>query len=426
MTTKSGKATKPFDMSLVQRGARLRRTPFFEATQRWGAKAYTVYNHTLFPICYDDPEREYAHLLKHVTLWDVSVERQVEITGPDAFEFTNMLTPRDLSKCAVGQGKYVVITAEDGGIINDPVLLRLGEKHFWLALADSDVLLWARGVALHSGLRVNITEPDVSPLQIQGPKAKEVVQALFGDAATKLRYYWFIETNLDGIPVVVTRTGWTGEVGYEVYLRDGSRGDELWERIMEAGKPYKIRPTGPSDIRRIEAGILNWGADMTLENNPYEVGLEYLVSEDKTAPYIGRDALRRIKADGVRRKLVGVEIEGERLEMNAAKWPVEVLEMVSDDIADYADYADYVEAGVEAGRVTSAIWSPRLKKNIGYAMVPIEYALPGTVLRVKIPSVIEYTLPGTTLRVKVPSVGERCATVVPKPFIDPKKEIPKT
>ena len=182
----------PFDMSLVQCGARLRRTPFFAATQRYGAQAYTVYNHMLFPIRFADLEDEYWHLLNHVTLWDVSVERQVEITGPDAFAFTSRLTPRDLSRCAVGQGKYVVITAEDGGIINDPVLLRLGENHFWLALADSDVLLWARGVAVGSGLRVNITEPDVSPLQIQGPKAKDVVETLFGDAVTRLRYYWFL------------------------------------------------------------------------------------------------------------------------------------------------------------------------------------------------------------------------------------------
>ena len=379
-----------FDMSLVQRGARLRRSPFFEATQRHGAQAYTVYNHMLFPVCFDDMEAEYHHLLEHVTLWDVSVERQVEITGPDAFAFTNMLTPRDLSRCAVGQGKYVVITAEDGGIINDPVLLRLGENHFWLALADSDVLLWARGVALKAGLRVNIAEPDVSPLQVQGPKAKDVVQALFGDAVTKLRYYWFLETKLDGIPVVVTRTGWTGEVGYEVYLRDGSRGNELWERIMDAGKPHHIRPTGPSDIRRVEAGILNWGADMTLENNVYEVGLDYLVDGDKRGDYIGRAALKRIKAAGVTQKLVGVEIDGERIEMNAVPWRVK-------------------SGGDEIGRVTSAIWSPRLKKNIGYAMVPVAHSSPGT-----------------ALRVKISGIGERRATVVSKPFIDPNKEIPRT
>jgi aminomethyltransferase len=379
----------PFDMRLIQRGARLRRTPFFEATQRWGARAYTVYNHMFFPIYFDDLEAEYWHLLNHVTLWDVSVERQVEITGPDAFTFTNLLTPRDLARCAVGQGKYVVITGEDGGIVNDPVLLRLGENHFWLALADSDVLLWARGVARNSGLDVQITEPDVCPLQLQGPKAKDVVRALFGERALQLKYYWFLETALAGIPVVVTRTGWTGEVGYEIYLRDSSRGDELWERIMAAGQPYSIRPTGPSDIRRIEAGILNWGADITLDTNVYEVGLERLVDEGKPGDYIGREALRRIKAAGVSRKLVGVEIPGDPIEFNMTKWAVE---------------AD----GRAIGSVTSAIHSPRLKKNIGYAMVPVAHAALGT-----------------KLSIAIPDAGERAATVVPMPFVDPKKEIPK-
>jgi aminomethyltransferase len=379
-----------FDMSLVQRGARLRRTPFFEATQRWGAKGYTVYNHMLFPIRFDDLEAEYWHLINHVTLWDVGVERQVEIKGKDAFRFTDMLTPRDLSKCAVGQGKYVVITAEDGGIINDPVLLRLGEDHFWLALADSDVLLWARGVALDSGLEVEITEPDVSPVQVQGPRAKEVMRVLFGERVLKLGYYWFLEASLDGIPVVVTRTGWSGEIGYEVYLRDGSRGDELWERIMEAGRPHQIRPIGPSDIRRIEAGILNWGADMTLENNPYEVGLERLVDQAKSADYIGKAALRRAKEQGVRRQLVGIEIEGPPIEFNETRWRV-------------------AARGRKVGHATSAIYSPRLKKNIGYAMVPVEHAALGT-----------------RLAIEVPGAGERGATVVPKPFVDPGKEIPKS
>jgi aminomethyltransferase len=380
----------PFDMALVQRGARLRRTPYFAATQRSGARGYTVYNHMLFPIAFADLEEEYWHLIRHVTLWDVAVERQVEITGPDAFRFTDRLTPRDLSQCAVGQGKYVAITDDDGGIINDPVLLRLGENHFWLALADSDVLLWARGVALHSGLRVTITEPDVSPLQVQGPKAKAVVQALFGDAVLKLGYYWFLETSLDGIPVVVTRTGWTGEVGYEIYLRDGSKGDALWDRVMDAGRPHQIRPTGPSDIRRIEAGILNWGADITLDTNPYEVGLDRLVDERKAADYIGREALRRVKREGPRRRLAGIEIAGPRIEFNTTKWPVSA-------------------GGRAVGQVTSAIHSPRLEKNIGYALVPAEHAAQGT-----------------TLTVDVPDVGPRTATVVPRPFVDPQKEIPKT
>jgi aminomethyltransferase len=328
-------------------------------------------------------------LLNGVTLWDVGVERNVEITGPDAFRFTNLLTPRDLSRCAVGQGKYVVVTGEDGGIINDPVLLRLGENHFWLALADSDVLLWARWVAVHAGMRVEIREPDVWPLQVQGPRSKAVIAALFGPEAAELGYYRFLETGLDGMPVVVTRTGWTGEVGFEIYLRDGSRGEELWERVMEAGRPHGIRPTGPSDIRRIEAGILNWGADITLEDTPYHVGLERLVDEGKTDEYIGRGALARVRREGVTRKLVGIEIAGERIEFNMTRWPV-------------------CHQDREVGRVTSALYSPRLAKNIGYAMVPVELAEPGTVLAVRIPD-----------------GGEREARVVAKPFVDPEKAIPR-
>jgi glycine cleavage system aminomethyltransferase T len=380
---------EPFDMRLVQCGARLRRSPFYEAEQRYGPKGYTVYNHTLFPIRYDELEAEYWHLLNHVTLWDVAVERQVEITGPDALRFTQMLTPRDLNKCAVGQGKYVVITSPDGGIVNDPVLLRLGENHFWLALADSDVLLYAMGMAAFAGMDVELREPDVSPLQVQGPKSKQVMADLFGDEVTGLRYYHFVEIDLDGIPLVITRTGWTAEVGFEVYLRDGSRGTELWERIMEAGRPYDIRPTGPSDIRRVEAGILNLGADMTVENNPYEVGLDRLVDVDKREDYMGKEALQRIRREGVSRKLVGVEIGGEPLPFNDERWPVR---------------AD----GEVVGHITSALYSPRLQKNIGYAWVPVRLADVGTKFALETP------------------FGEAVAEVVPRPFVDPNKEIPKS
>lgn len=380
----------PFDLTGVQRGARLRRSPFFEATRRYGCRGYTVYNHMLLPIAYDDPVAEYWKLVEGVTVWDVAVERQVEITGPDAFALADRLTPRDLSKCPPGRGRYVLITADDGGIVNDPVLLRLGENHFWLAAADSDLLLWARGVAIGSGLRVQIREPDVSPLQIQGPKSKPVVEALFGGEAAGLPYYHFVTTELDGIPVVVTRTGWSGEVGFEIYLRDGSRGDALWERVMEAGAPHRIAPTGPSDIRRIEAGILNYGVDMTLEDTPFHVGLERLVDASKERDYLGRDALRRVRAEGTERRLVGVEIGGEPLALNMTRWPVRDAE------------------GRSAGRVTSAVHSPRLERNIGYAMLAAEWC--GT---------------GTRLRVET-EAGEREAVVVPMPFVDPGKEIPRS
>ncbi|MCZ6755253.1 MAG: glycine cleavage system protein T [Gemmatimonadetes bacterium] len=381
--------TGTFDMATIQRGARLRRSPFFEATLRDGCRAYTVYNHMFLPTRYEELEREHDALLNGVTVWDVSVERQLEIKGPDGFAFANLLTPRDLSQCAVGQGKYVVMTADDGGIINDPVLLRLGDNHFWLAAADSDILLWAKGVAYNSGMDVELGEPDVSPMQIQGPKSKPVVQALFGDRVLELGYYYFLETELDGIPVIVTRTGWSGEVGYEVYLRDGSRGLDLWDRVMAAGKPYGIVATGPSDIRRIEAGILNYGIDMTLDTNPYEVGLGWLVDLDQEADFVGKQALATIKRDGVSRKLVGVEISGAQLDLNMTRWPIS-------------------QNGTGGGWVTSAVFSPRLGKNIGYAMVPIALAEHGTMLSVE-------TADGT-----------RTATVVPKPFIDPKKDLPKS
>lgn len=368
-----------------------RRSPFFEATLRHGCTAYDIYNHMYLPAYYHDPVEEYWHLLKHVTIWDVSVERIVEITGPHAFDFTNMLTCRDLTRCAVGQCKYAPIIDENGGIINDPVLLRLGENHFWLALADSDVLLWAKGAALNSGMKVELKEPDVSPIQVQGPDSKPVMQSLFGDQLRGLKYYFCMQTSLDGIPVVVSRTGWTAEVGYEIYLRDGSRGDELWERVMAAGKPYQIMPIAPCEPRRIEAGIFNYGSDMRLENNPFEVtGLERLVELDTRSHFIGRKALEQIKVEGVKRKLVGVDLSGDAL------------------AAELASYWPVLHRGERVGHVTDAIHSPRLERNIGYAWVPIELAVVGTEL--------EAVSPGGTLSARVASL----------PFIDPKKTIPQS
>jgi aminomethyltransferase len=374
-----------FDPAQIQRGARLKRSPYFEATQRAGCRGYTVYNHMLLPIRYDSFEAEYQRLLADVTLWDVSVERNVEIAGPDGVRFAELLTPRDLSKCAVGEGRYVILTDEAGGIVNDPVLLRLEENRFWLACADSDVLLWAKGVARGSGMRVELRELDVAPLQVQGPKSRQLVTDMFGDTVSNLKYYEFRRTELQGIPVIVTRTGWTGELGYELYLLDPERGVDLWNRVMETGKRYNIAPSGPSDIRRIEAGILNYGIDMTLDNNPYEVGLERLVSLDKKADFVGREALEKISTQRVSRRLVGVEIGGTPMEMNMTRYPV-----------------------TSGGFVTSCVHSPRLAKNIGYAMVPVEYSAAGTRLEVQAPD------------------GARSAVVVPMPFIDPKKAIAKS
>ena len=382
-----------FDMALVQRGARLRRSPYYEATQRHGPKGYTVYNHMLFPIRYDSFEAEFDALLTGVTVWDVAVERCLEIGGPDGARFAQLLTPRDLSKCAVGQAKYVMICDRDGGIINDPVMTRMDENTFWFALASSDVLLFARGLRhAYPDLDVTIREIGAAPMQIQGPKSRELMRDLLGESIQDMKYYWWRRAEVRGIPIVVTRTGWTSEVGYEIYLLDPDRGTELWDAVMEAGRPYGVVPTGPSDIRRIEGGIFNWGADMTYENNPIEMGLGRLVSWDlDDSASLSLPALRRIREAGVRRRIVGLEMDGEPLPaLNFEKWP--------------AFRAG--DGGEPIGKVTSAIYSPRLQRNIGYCWVPVELAEAGT-------------------RVDVETEwGRRGATVVPIPFVDPEKRIP--
>ena len=238
-------------------GTQIRKSPFFNATVKWGAKGFSVYNHMYIPRDFGNPEENFWNLVNTAILCDVSVERQVEITGPDAFKFIQLLTPRDLSNLSVGQCKYVLITNNEGGILNDPVLLRLAENHFWLSLADSDILLWAQGVAINSNLNVNISEPDASPLQLQGPRSMDIMTELFGETIRDLKYYWLKELNLNDIPLVVSRTGWSSELGYEIYLRDGSKGDDLWERIMAAGKNFGLKPGHPSSIRRIQGGMLS-------------------------------------------------------------------------------------------------------------------------------------------------------------------------
>jgi aminomethyltransferase len=368
-------------------GTQIRKSPYFDATLRWGAQGFSVYNHMYIPRDFGDPEQNFWNLVNDAILCDVAVERQVEITGPDAARFTQMLTPRDLSAMQVGQCKYVLITNAEGGILNDPVCLRLGESHFWLSLADSDILLWAQGVAVHSGLDVTITEPDVSPLQLQGPRSGEIMRALFGDAIMDLRYYWFVEAELDGIPLIVSRTGWSSELGYEIYLRDGSRGGALWERIMATGLPYGLKPGHTSTIRRVEGGMLSYHADADIHTNPFELGLDRLVNTEMAADFIGKAALRRIRDAGVHRKQVGLEIEGPRLGgPNTSFWPVR-------------------SGGEAVGKVTSAVHSPRLEKNIALAMVDAACAGLGTP--------VEVGMPG----------GPAAARVVEKPFFDPRKSI---
>ena len=368
-------------------GTQIRKSPFFDGTVRWGATDFSVYNHMYIPRSFGDPEQNFWNLVNDAILCDVAVERQVEIAGPDAAAFVQLLTPRNLSQCAVGQCKYVLITNEAGGILNDPVLLRLEENRFWLSLADSDVLMWAQGVATHAGLDVTICEPDVSPLQLQGPKSGDIMTALFGEAIRDLKYYWLDHFELDGIPLVISRTGWSSELGYELYLLDGSQGEALWEKLMAVGEPMGLKPGHTSSIRRIEGGMLSYHADMDAHTNPFELGLDRLVDLEMPANFIGKAALKQVQQQGISRQQVGLELDGEPLPgPNTQFWPVEVN-------------------GEVIGKVTSAVYSPRLKKNIALAMVPIGHSAVGTTCTVQ--------LTGET----------RSGTIVPKPFYDPKKQI---
>ena len=368
-------------------GTQIRKSPYFDSTVKWGATGFSVYNHMYIPRDFGSPEQNFWNLINDAILCDVAVERQVEITGPDAYKFVQLLTPRDLSKLAIGQCKYVLITNHNGGILNDPVLLRLAENHFWLSLGDSDILLWAQGVAVNSGLNVKIIEPDVSPLQLQGPKSAQIMQKLFGDSILDLKYYWFKKLELDEIPLIVSRTGWSSEFGYELFLRDGSKGNLLWEKIMEAGKDLGLKPGHTSSIRRIEGAMLSYQADADINTNPYEVGLDRLVNLDSNINFIGKDALKKIKVEGIKRKQVGLMLDCKPLSgPNTTFWKIKKNNKI-------------------LGKVTSAVYSPRLKKNIALAMISIDQSQIGNKLIVET------------------SDKDVDAVIIEKPFYDPKKKI---
>lgn len=370
-------------------GTQIRKSPYFDATVNWGATAFSVYNHMYIPRDFGDPEQNFWNLLNSAILCDVAVERQVQITGPDASQLVQFLTPRDLSKMAVGQCKYALITNADGGILNDPIILRVGENKYWISLADSDVLLWAQGVAVNAGLDVHICEPDVSPLQLQGPRSMDIMKALFGDDIGELKYYWLRSVTLDDMELIISRTGWSSELGYEIYLQDNSRGTDLWDAIMSAGQPFGLKPGHTSTIRRIEGGMLSYHADMDNMTNPFELGLDRLVALDSDADFIGKSALRAIRDKGVTRKQIGLIIDGEAFAgPNTRFWPVICNDLV-------------------VGKVTSAVYSPRLEKNIAMAMIELASFEADGAVSVETSS------------------GLRSAHITGLPFYDPSKNLAK-
>ena len=331
--------------------ARLRPSPFFNSVMAEGCTSASIYNRMILPASFGDKEKEYWDLINGVVMWDVGVERQVQLEGPDASKLAQILSPRDLSKCKIGQGKYVPMCNHDGILINDPIMLKLRDDLFWFSIADSDIWFWARAIAAERGLNVTISEPDVSPLAVQGPKAPAVVSSIFGDWVHDLKYFWFSETEINGIPVAVQRSGWSKQGGFEIYLQDGTRGDELWSIVKEAGQPYAIGNGGPTSPERTESGLVSCGSDSDGTTNPFEVRLGKFIDLDVADDVVGIKALRLIKAEGPKRHQLGLALEGNIADPLSFHWE------------------DILVDGKKVGDMTQCVWSPRLRRNIGYALI---------------------------------------------------------
>ena len=371
-------------------GTQIRKSPFFDATVKWGAKDFSVYNHMYIPRDFGNPEQNFWNLINDAILCDVAVERQVQIEGPDAGEFVQMMTPRDLSNMKVGQCKYVILVNQNGGVLNDPILLKVSEDKYWFSLADSDILFWAQGLAANANYNVEITEPDVSPLQLQGPKSRDIMIKIFGDQIADLKYYWFKQFTFNHTELIISRTGWSSELGYEIFLTDSKVGNELYEHIMKVGEPMGLKPGHTSTIRRIEGGMLSYHADMTINTNPLELGMHKFIDLNSDFDFVGKDALIKIKNNGIERKQVGLYLDNKRMDgPNTRFW-----DLMNDDKT--------------VGKITSAVYSPRLEQNIALAIVNINYSNLNQKLIVN------------------DGNNEFNAVIVNKPFYDPNKNLTKS
>tara|TARA_X000000368_G_scaffold312184_1_gene249948 strand:- start:67 stop:1218 length:1152 start_codon:yes stop_codon:yes gene_type:complete len=371
---------------LIGIGSRIRKSPYYESDLKYGVTGFTVYNKMYLPTGFSGPEKEYHSLINDVTFGDFAGERQIEINGPDAHDFVRYIQPRNLEKCEIGSCKYILLTDTHGGIINDACLVRLEEEKFWISPGDGDVILWLQGIAINSGMNVSIHEPDVSPLQISGPKSGKLIQKLFNGGHDDLGYYKAKQTSLKDIPMVIARTGWSGELSYELYLQDRKMGNKLFEIVYEAAQEFNGRVIAPNMIRSIEGGILSYGGDFGREHNPFTIGLGRLVNLDQEIDFIGKEALKVIKDKGLTEKLVGVELEGDPI----LKAPENFWSVNSNN--------------KKVGRLSRAFFSPRLEKNIGLAIIDIDFAEEGTTVSVASPN------------------GDLSSTVVSLPWFQADKE----
>ena len=332
---------------------RIRRTPFTDRVEQAGVRGFSVVNHMLLPKAYEQSvEEDYWHLREYVQLWDVSCQRQVEVKGKDASRLIQWMTSRDISKAKIGQCFYVPLVDETGGMINDPVLLKLDENHYWLSIADSDVLLWAKGLAVGAGMAVQVDEPDVSPLAIQGPKSEDLIASIFGEHIRDIKFFHYGWIEFQGKPQLIARSGYSKQGGFEIYLRGSQYGSALWDIIWNAGKAFNMKPGCPNLIERIEGGLLSYGNEFTRENNPLECGLSHYCKLDGSIDFLGAKALQEINAQGIQRIMRGVLFDGGVTPPCGKPWPV----MTRD-------------GSQQIGQITSGIYSPRLKQNVGLSMI---------------------------------------------------------
>ena len=342
---------------------RIRRTPYTNRVEEHGVSDFTVVNHMLLPKGFrNSVEEDYWHLSKEVQIWDVSCQRQVQISGPDAAALIQKLTPRSIKTMETGKCFYIPMLNENAGMINDPVLLKLDDDMFWVSIADSDILLWAKGYALGLNLDVNIEEPDVYPLAIQGPKSEDLLVSIFGEEIKKIKFFNFRVVDFEGTKQVIARSGYSKQDGFEIYFKVHEKyfdkvemGEKLWDTIWEAGKKFNISPGCPNLIDRIEGGLMSYGNDFTGENNPLECNLEKYCKDGASHDFIGKQALSKIKNEGIKQKMMGIIFDGDPCP--SIGQPLQVLSKDNKKI----------------GQITSGIFSPRIKKNIGLSMILKEY-----------------------------------------------------
>ena len=349
-------------------GPRVRFSPFYRRSKSAGMEVATVYHRMVLPVATNDPSADYEALTQRVSLWDVGCQRQVQVRGPDALKLCQYLSARDLSQLRIGIAKYAPLCDHDGRLINDPVVLRIEEDTVWFSIADSDVLLWIRAISGERGDDVEVTEPDVSPLAVQGPSATDTVADAFGEWVRELKFFHFRRINHEGIPLVICRSGWSKQGGFELFLEDGNKGEQLWDLVWAAGQAYDIRVGAPNYAERIENFLLSWGSDTDAESDPFEAAIGNYVDLGAHHEFIGKSALLKKRTQGPTRELTGLVIEGEPLDPNPE--PVGLQ----------------TPNGSYAGQTRVFAYSPRFARNLGLAIVEVPQNLPGTKVQVQTPT----------------------------------------